>query len=236
MFDEFMYLASAGGTSESARQLMDIAKYFNVLSKRKITLLACHLICNRVRLLNFVRDPNLITEHIAQIIAWADGAPPPPRPVRVIRGGTTFISTIRLLAMHQEGSVSSGRNALHDLRRITHRDASVLFGDEFRHFMGNPYRPWWPHQAPPKWAKYSLGHAWYSTYNGGRKRPIWPRFLPQLPSTVVQLAQSQYAGVDCSFALHDALLEADLPELANHFTTAEHPKGCWVLDVLLGKE
>jgi hypothetical protein len=37
------------------------------------------------------------------------------------------------------------------------------------------------------------------------------------PSTVVQLAESLYAGQDCAFALHDALLEAGHTELAEHF-------------------
>jgi hypothetical protein len=42
--------------------------------------------------------------------------------------------------------------------------------------------------------------------------------------------------VDCTFALHDALLEAGCGELADHFTEPRHPKGCWALDVILGKE
>ncbi len=35
----------------------------------------------------------------------------------------------------------------------------------------------------------------------------------------------------------DALLEAGHPELAEHFRDAKewHPKGCWVVDLLLGK-
>lgn len=52
-------------------------------------------------------------------------------------------------------------------------------------------------------------------------------------SSVVKLAEAMYAGEDCSFALHDALLEAGHPELAEHFTEKEHPKGCWVLDTIL---
>jgi hypothetical protein len=57
------------------------------------------------------------------------------------------------------------------------------------------------------------------------------------PSSVVQLAESLYAGEDCTFALHDALLEAGHAELAEHFRQEnDHPKGCWVLDMLLGKE
>jgi len=58
---------------------------------------------------------------------------------------------------------------------------------------------------------------------------------PSWPSPVVKLADSLYAGEDCSFALHDALLEAGHPELAEHFREKEHPKGCWVVDMILGK-
>lgn len=55
------------------------------------------------------------------------------------------------------------------------------------------------------------------------------------PSTVVKLAEAMYAGEYCSFALHDALLEAGHPELAEHFREKDHPKGCWAMDVILGK-
>lgn len=56
------------------------------------------------------------------------------------------------------------------------------------------------------------------------------------PSTVVQLAESLYAGEDCAFALHDALLEAGHAELAEHFRQEQwHPKGCWVIDLILRK-
>jgi hypothetical protein len=58
-----------------------------------------------------------------------------------------------------------------------------------------------------------------------------------LPTAVTHLAESLYSGTDCSFALHDALLEAGHPELAEHFAKEQwHPKGCWVLDVMLGKK
>jgi hypothetical protein len=58
------------------------------------------------------------------------------------------------------------------------------------------------------------------------------------PSTVVQLAESLYNGQDCAFALHDALLEVGHAELAEHFRQEEtwHPKGCWVVDLVLGKD
>jgi hypothetical protein len=60
---------------------------------------------------------------------------------------------------------------------------------------------------------------------------------PSWRSSVIQLAESLYNGQDCSFALHDALLEAGHAELAEHFSKEQwHPKGCWVVDQILGKE
>lgn len=59
---------------------------------------------------------------------------------------------------------------------------------------------------------------------------------PGWPETVVQLAQSLYDGQDCAFALHDALLDAGLVQFADHFKPETgHPKGCWLLDLILGK-
>lgn len=54
--------------------------------------------------------------------------------------------------------------------------------------------------------------------------------------TARQLAHAFYNGEDCGFALQDALLEAGHPELADHFREEQlHPKGCWVLDLVLGR-
>jgi hypothetical protein len=58
-----------------------------------------------------------------------------------------------------------------------------------------------------------------------------------LAPVVMQLAESLYNGADCCFALHDALLEAGHPDLAEHFMQAtSHPKGCWVVDLLRGEQ
>jgi hypothetical protein len=55
--------------------------------------------------------------------------------------------------------------------------------------------------------------------------------------SAVKLAEAMYAGQNCSFALGDALLEAGHPQLAEHFAREKwHPKGCWVVDLLLAKE
>jgi hypothetical protein len=57
------------------------------------------------------------------------------------------------------------------------------------------------------------------------------------PQAVVQLADALYNGQDCSFALHDALLEAGHAQLANHFRKEKwHPKGCWVVDLILDRK
>lgn len=54
-------------------------------------------------------------------------------------------------------------------------------------------------------------------------------------STVVQLATALYEGQDCSFALHDALLEAGHSDFSEHFREKEHPRGCWAVDLILKK-
>lgn len=58
------------------------------------------------------------------------------------------------------------------------------------------------------------------------------------PVEVTHLAEAAYAGSDCAFALHDALLDAREVGLAEHFGATEprHPKGCWALDLILGKK
>src|SRR5262249_9476656 len=65
-----------------------------------------------------------------------------------------------------------------------------------------------------------------------------PSAVPKdgFPITVGQLAEALYSGDDCAFALHDALLETGHTELAEHFAESEHPKGCWALDLILGKQ
>lgn len=56
------------------------------------------------------------------------------------------------------------------------------------------------------------------------------------PSKVARLASAQYTGQACVLELHDALLQAGLPALAEHFHLEQsHPKGCWVVDHILGK-
>jgi hypothetical protein len=67
--------------------------------------------------------------------------------------------------------------------------------------------------------------------------PFRPYSVPNhWPANVIHLADAMYNGQDCGFALHDALLEAGHHDLAIHFRREYfHPKGCWALDVILGK-
>jgi hypothetical protein len=56
------------------------------------------------------------------------------------------------------------------------------------------------------------------------------------PASVVSLAEAVYNGADATFALHDALLESGFPDLAAHFQAEQwHMKGCWAVDLILGK-
>jgi hypothetical protein len=57
-----------------------------------------------------------------------------------------------------------------------------------------------------------------------------------LPAFTVQLAKEMYADADVVHGLHHALAEIGQEELAGHFwVPGAHPKGCWALDVILGK-
>jgi hypothetical protein len=57
------------------------------------------------------------------------------------------------------------------------------------------------------------------------------------PAPVVSLAEAVYNGADACFALHDALLESGFPDLAAHFMEEQwHPKGCFAVDMILGKK
>jgi hypothetical protein len=55
------------------------------------------------------------------------------------------------------------------------------------------------------------------------------------PAAVGGLARALYDGDECEYALHDALEEFGQARLAEHFRTAGHPKGCWALDLILGR-
>jgi len=84
------------------------------------------------------------------------------------------------------------------------------------------------------------------THDGGKQHAVLLRhilgnpFRPVVapaswPGTITALARAMYAGEDCHFALHDALLESAHSEFAEHFRETSQPKGCWVLDLILGK-
>jgi hypothetical protein len=63
-----------------------------------------------------------------------------------------------------------------------------------------------------------------------------PPPAPRESLTITRLAEAVYQGEDAAFALRDALAEAAFLELADHFREGYHPKGCWALDLVLGKQ
>jgi hypothetical protein len=61
-------------------------------------------------------------------------------------------------------------------------------------------------------------------------------FPKRWPAEVKGLARSLYEGEDCRSPLHDALLDAGQPDLAEHFKDGWHPRGCWAVDKVLQKK
>ena len=54
---------------------------------------------------------------------------------------------------------------------------------------------------------------------------------------VLRHAKALYQGENTVTELHNALVKMGEAELAEHFEThPHHPKGCWVVDYILGKE
>jgi hypothetical protein len=96
--------------------------------------------------------------------------------------------------------------------------------DLLRHLLGNPWRPVLVDDGHPD--------HWPGTAAGAESVFVEGPF----PPTACRLAECLYAGEPCAFALHDVLLESGYPVLAGHFAAAEHPKGCWALDLILGKQ
>jgi len=69
--------------------------------------------------------------------------------------------------------------------------------------------------------------------SSGRSSGRWKHFdashwrkrePPSWPSTVVHLATAYLSGEECGFALHDALLETGMPEIADVFRAPDHPQ------------
>lgn len=52
-------------------------------------------------------------------------------------------------------------------------------------------------------------------------------------TAILRLATAVAAGEPCAFALHDALLDAGHPDLAEHFRVPEHLPDCWALQTIL---
>lgn len=93
------------------------------------------------------------------------------------------------------------------------------------------YSPW--HAADPPLGVKELADLLRHIV-GNPFRPFLP--LERLSATLRQLAEAVYAGESCTFALRDALFDAGHADLAEHFQHDGHPKGCWALDAVLGRE
>lgn len=65
--------------------------------------------------------------------------------------------------------------------------------------------------------------------------PFHPYPAFSSPLAVLELARAMDAGQHCRLPLSDALEESGHTELAEHFRQADHPKGCWALDLILDK-
>jgi hypothetical protein len=62
-------------------------------------------------------------------------------------------------------------------------------------------------------------------------RAVGP-FSPTLRDLAQAIANGQSDSVP---VLHDALIEEGRADLAEHFRTPTHPRGCWLIDLLLGR-
>ena len=58
---------------------------------------------------------------------------------------------------------------------------------------------------------------------------------PEFPADVAAIARTMYAGIDRRAALGQALMQMGRGDLAKHFQSPLHPRGCWALDLILGK-
>jgi hypothetical protein len=65
--------------------------------------------------------------------------------------------------------------------------------------------------------------------------PFQPVATDSWPTAVTVLATALNAGEDCAYALHDALVEANRPDVAAHFQNPVHLRGCWAVDLILGR-
>lgn len=133
--------------------------------------------------------------------------------------------------------------------------------DILRHIIGStPFRPAWSVRCERCGGKkvvepiWHLGPGTWVNCPDCSGRGWFPAPRPHIPADVERLAEAVYEGEDCTFALHDALLEAGMEEMAEHFKTClcnppcrdridyncgafrNHPKGCWAVDAVLGKD
>ena len=66
------------------------------------------------------------------------------------------------------------------------------------------------------------------------RNPFLPDTLPlRLPPTAGEMAEAMYAGQDRSEDLYELLMDERNRELALHFKSPGHLKGCWAIDFIL---
>lgn len=95
----------------------------------------------------------------------------------------------------------------------------------------------WAAESAASWVKDEQRRKACALFRHHFGDPFHPYLEVEWPSAIVELAQSLYAGKDAAFALVDALLEFGYPDLAEHFRQEmDHPKGCWVVDMLTGRD
>lgn len=124
-----------------------------------------------------------------------------------------------------EGVADAMDWARHWCQHINDTPTMPRRADLLRHIVGNPFRSPLVRQCERR-----------DGY--GAKSVSWP-------SAVLSLAEAVYHQERCGFALYDALTEAGYDDLANHFWYTKsgsesedeyHPKGCWAIDYITGRE
>lgn len=141
--------------------------------------------------------------------------------------------TRRLIELVEEaaGQRASGARLKHAAGRSRSPIAAWLAAEAIHEQPGWLFLNWLGASSPEKQEEQMalLRHILGNPYLSSSTPHDWPQI-------VVRLAEAIYNGEDGGCALHDALLDAACADLADHFRQEErHPKGCWVVDLILGK-
>lgn len=127
---------------------------------------------------------------------------------------------VELWATLKEGKSSDGA---HESYWEGRKKGEADVANTLRHLLGNPFRRTFSGVPRSK----SITRLAESIYQNGATSARRPRF-----------SQQDVVGKKLG-SLRDALFSTGYPDLAAHFTedtSRSHPKGCWVLDIVLGRE